>query len=129
MASTTELSNMIDWYKRKINANNEKILRLKLVYDELGSIKSNFRNAKNETKSIFYEKGIWRGDRYKEFCRDGDKLNSMLSDYYKQLDAVQDAINKKIAELKAENTEWIPIIGSLRKQIIDLECAIQNATN
>ena len=56
-------------------------------------------------------------------------MNSMLSDYYKQLDAVQDAINKKRAELKAENTEWIPIIGSLRKQIIDLECAIQNATN
>lgn len=129
MADISELSDMLNRYQRKVASNEGKINRLKLVYNELGAIKSSFHAIKRKTEDVFHESDNWQGDRYKEFSKAGELLDETLNAYYKQLDAAQDAVNTKRAELRAENQRLIPIIGSIAAQITELLCNIQNDLN
>lgn len=136
LATKSEIEKWIDAAKRKrtrylkvVDDCDKQIARLEPVYRKLGEIKSDFRSTRKSTESIFDEKRQWCGEKHNSFCKDGDYLDSSCGDYYKQLDAAQDAINVKIGELKAKKRELIPLIGSLWGQIERWKVDIQNIGN
>lgn len=121
--------NQLTKYNNTVNSCDKQIARLEPVYKELGTIKSDIHSTRKNTEAVIDEKRKWSGDRHTSFCKDGDLLDASFSDYYNQLDAAQDAINKKIGELKAKKKELVPIIGSLLKKIEQWKVDIQNAVN
>ena len=129
MASIAELQSRIWSYRQTVKECDIKIERLNKVYNELGEIKGTFRRSRNDTKDIFEEKGTWRGDTHTSFCKAGDELDGICGNYYRNLDAAQDMVNKKIAELKAKKYELIPIINSLVALVQDMLSDIENAVN
>lgn len=108
---------------------NERIERLKPVYEELGEIKDSFCKERESTKAVFEEKGKWQGDKYTAFCNAGDSLDGTLGDYYKRLDEAQDAVNTEIGNLEAKKADQIPLIGHLLSQIKQLWVDFENAVN
>lgn len=123
------IQNKVNGYKQTVADCEKKIARLEPVYKELGEIKDSFRGARKSTEAIFEEKGTWRGEKHTTFCNDGAALDDMYGNYYRQLDAAQDAVNTKIGELKEKKQELIPIIGSLLAQIEQLWIDFSNAVN
>lgn len=129
MATKSDIQGWIWTYQNTVENCNKQIDKLIPVYQALGDVKNEFRNARKSTEDIFEEKGMWRGEKYTSFCRAGDTLDSTCREYYKRLDAAQDAVNKKIGELKAKKFELIPIINSLAAQIEDMKTDVENALN
>lgn len=129
MATISEIQGWIWSYQQTVNSCDNQIARLNSVYKELGNIKSSFRRTRNDTERIFKEKVAWRGEMHMTFCNGGVELDGILGEYYRQLDAAQDEVNKKIAQLKAKKWELIPIINSLVAQIQDLKSDVENALN
>lgn len=121
--------NTIFKYKQTITDCNDKIDRLKLVYDELTDIKDSFRKARKETQKTFLEKGTWKGEKYTSFCNDGDAVDSACQEYYTRLDIAHDAINTKIGELRATKRRLTPLIGGLWGDIAKWEAEIKNLVN
>lgn len=119
----------IDELRSWIESCDIQISRLNSVYKELGRIKSSFQGARNGTEDIFKGKGTWRGETHTGFCNSGSELDRVLGEYYKRLDAAQDAVNKKIAQLKAKKWEFIPMLNDLVAQLQDKKSDIENALN
>ena len=119
----------IDKYRSTVKDCNQKIDRLKPVYEALGEAKDEFRSARKSTERIFEEKGTWRGEKNTAFRAAGEGLDSACGTYYNTLDAAQDAVNEKIGELRAKKDELTPLIGKLKAQISQLWVDFQNATN
>ena len=129
MPTIDELQSWIWSYQRTVNNCDSQIKRLDAVYKELGSIEKLHDSNRKNTKSFFKEKGTWRGDRHTAFCRTGEELDSILGDYYKQLDVARDAINIQMAKLKAKKWEMIPLINRWSAQIENMKAEAKNALN
>ena len=136
MATKSELDALISQAKAKINKYkktisdcDDKIDRLKPVYKELSEIKDRFKESRNSTKEIFAEKGTWRGEKQTAFRNAGDALDSSYKAYYQRLDAAHDAVNRKIADLKAKKRELTPLIGDLWGNITRWQAELQNLGN
>lgn len=119
----------ISKYQKMIEDCNKKIDRLKPVYKELGQIKDTFKTEKNNLLGIFELKGIWVGDTYNSFAEAGEELSAKYANYYQLLDQAQDEVNCAIADLESKKTDIIPMIGQLKRQIVQWGADIENARN
>ena len=124
-----EVQSLISKYRQIQQDCDDKIARLRPVYNELGNIKSSFRSARKGTETIFDKKGTWRGDTHTSFCTSGAELDSLCGNYYQRLDEAQDKVNLKIKELQAKKMEMIPIINDLMKLLAQLIAEMENIGN
>lgn len=136
LSTKSEILGWINSAKAKVNKyrtttdnNNKKIDRLKKAYDELGDIKGRYQTARHAVNEMMETERFWHGDKRKKFLSDGVSLDGEFGAYYNTLDAAQDAVNTKIGELRAENSELIPIIGKLLGNINRWWAEYQNADN
>lgn len=119
----------VDRYQQTIDSCNKQIARLEPVYRKLGDIKADFHSARKSTEEVFDRKDSWRGDKHTSFRQAGDALDGTCGEYYQRLDAAQDAVNKKIGELRAKKRELVPLVGDLLAQVAEWRVDIENALN
>lgn len=136
MATKSEIEKWIESAKNKrtryqkiVRNCDDEIARLEPVYRELGAIKSDFSSVRKNTLQIIDEKRKWVGDKHNAFCQAGDSFDNVCGDYYRLLDAAQDAVNTKIGDLKAQKRELVPLIGNLWGQIERWKVDLQNIGN
>lgn len=116
-------------YKRIAEECDEKIARLVAAYNEISGLKKGFRKAQQQTEEIFEQNALWSGERNDSFCVSGAAINNALGEYYQQLDAVHDAINVRIGELRAEKYRVLDLAGVILTKISQWRVAWENATN
>ena len=129
MPTVEEVLGWISSYQQTVKECEQKIARLKPVYQQLGSIKSQFQSVRKSTERTFAERGKWSGEKRTAFYSAGETLNSTCGEYYRRLDAAQDAVNRKIHELEAKKVEMIPIINDLYALIEQIKASVENAFN
>ena len=129
MLTIGEIWNWISVYQQNIQECERQIARLQPVKRQLGSIKGQFQSARKSTENIFEEKGKWAGEKYTAFCRAGAALDDACGEYYRRLDAAQDAVNTKIHELEAKKAEMLPLISDLFSMLHEAQAKAENALN
>ncbi len=129
MPTVAEVWGWISSYQQNVNDCENKIARLKPVYQNLGEVKSRFQSARKNTENVFKETESWDGEKHTAFCNAGSALDDACGDYYRRLDAAQDAVNRKIHELEAKKLEMIPIINNLYALIEQIEASVENTFN
>ena len=136
MATKFELDSLIKDAQERIKEFRQtivdcdrKIARLESVYRELGNLKSDFRNARKNTEEIFEMKTVWQGERHTAFQRAGSALDDSYGSYYARLDDAQDAVNRRIGELRAQKLKLLPRIDGLLLQINQWTIEIANILN
>lgn len=132
MSLLDDLIGKIQYYRNTIADCNEKIERLKEVYNTLGELKrggSGFNSKKKKLDKISQEKVEWRGEKYNSYKNDVGNLTELCQNYYTALDYAQDNVNNKILELKQKKNEIKLLIGPLQSQIDELKTNVQNALN
>lgn len=129
MATSEEIWNWITNYKQQRSECEKQIERLQPIYDELGELKDSLKAVRKKTEETFEEEVKWSGEKHSSFCNSGVQLDGDIKSYYNQLDAAQDAVNKRIADYKAKKYELIPIINGLVETYEDLKTSVQNAVN
>lgn len=136
MATESELNkwiqrakNTYDRYNTTIGNYNKQIARLQPVYDELDRIKDDFDSLRKSTSKIIEEQRFWTGERFNEFCQRGEALDDDCCQYFHLLDLAQDAVGRKIGDLKAERDRLIPLLGDLLGDIDRWWAELKNITN
>lgn len=120
----------VQTYENRIEDYDDVIKRLNKAYNELQDVKQTFEGAKKSDKKLAYKKLDWTGNSYNTFKTKMTDLDSENENYYKNsIDAIQDAINNKIAKIKKDRSNSNDIIDKLLDWLETVGCSIENYFN